>query len=193
MKRVRLNFKGVSEIVGTEEVGLLILLDEGEQNQLSITCDRLMLEQFMVRMSHVPVSDKMLPEILWQTIRTIGNFHFEIIVNDIVDGQYKVFLRNVDTRDEIYMRASDAVLLSYISDVPIYIDAKLMSQQSVPYRKEAKGLSLPVNSLTDEMIVSALDKAIHNEDYELASSLRDEIQRRKKQKEDMDEGKDTTK
>lgn len=193
MKRVRLNFKGVSEIVGTEEVGLLILLDEGEQNQLSITCDRLMLEQFMVRMSHVPVSDKMLPEILWQTIRTIGNFHFEIIVNDIVDGQYKVFLRNVDTQDEIYMRASDAVLLSYISDVPIYIDAKLMSQQSVPYRKEAKGLSLPVNSLTDEMIVSALDKAIHNEDYELASSLRDEIQRRKKQKEDMDEGKDTTK
>lgn len=193
MKRVRLNFKGVSEIVGTEEVGLLILLDEGEQNQLSITCDRLMLEQFMVRMSHVPVSDKMLPEILWQTIRTIGNFHFEIIVNDIVDGQYKVFLRNVDTQDEIYMRASDAVLLSYISDVPIYIDARLMSQQSVPYRKEAKGLSLPVNSLTDEMIVSALDKAIHNEDYELASSLRDEIQRRKKQKEDMDEGKDTTK
>lgn len=193
MKRVRLNFKGVSEIVGTEEVGLLILLDEGEQNQLSITCDRLMLEQFMVRMSHVPVSDKMLPEILWQTIRTIGNFHFEIIVNDIVDGQYKVFLRNVDTRDEIYMRASDAVLLSYISDVPIYIDARLMSQQSVPYRKEAKGLSLPVNSLTDEMIVSALDKAIHNEDYELASSLRDEIQRRKKQKGDTDEGKDTTK
>jgi uncharacterized protein len=193
MKRVRLNFKGVSEIVGTEEVGLLILLDEGEQNQLSITCDRLMLEQFMVRMSHVPVSDKMLPEILWQTIRTIGNFHFEIIVNDIVDGQYKVFLRNVDTQDEIYMRASDAVLLSYISDVPIYIDARLMSQQSVPYRKEAKGLSLPVNSLTDEMIVSALDKAIHNEDYELASSLRDEIQRRKKQKGDTDEGKDTTK
>jgi bifunctional DNase/RNase len=104
-----------------------------------------------------------------------------------------LFLRNVDTRDEIYMRASDAVLLSYISDVPIYIDAKLMSQQSVPYRKEAKGLSLPVNSLTDEMIVSALDKAIHNEDYELASSLRDEIQRRKKQKGDTDEGKDTTK
>ena len=124
----------------------------------------------------------MLPEILWQTIKTIGNFHFEIIVKNIVDGQYKVFLKNVDTQDEICMRASDAVLLSYISDVPIYIDAQLMSQQSVLYNKEAKGLSLPVNSLTDEMIMSALDKAIHNENYELASSLRDEIKRRKKQK-----------
>ena len=161
---------------------MLILLDEGEQRQLSITCDRLMLEQYMVRMSDVPVSDKMLPEILWQTIKTIGNFHFEIIVKNIVDGQYKVFLKNVDTQDEICMRASDAVLLSYISDVPIYIDAQLMSQQSVLYNKEAKGLSLPVNSLTDEMIMSALDKAIHNENYELASSLRDEIKRRKKQK-----------
>ena len=192
MKRVRLKFKGISEIVGTEKVGLLILLDESEQRQLSITCDRLMLEQYMVRISDVPVSDKMLPEILWQTIKTIGNFHFEIIVKNIVDGQYKVLLRNVDTQDEIYMRASDAVLLSYISDVPIYIDAQLMSQQSVLYNKEAKGLSLPVNSLTDEMIMSALDKAIHNENYELASSLRDEIKRRKKQKGYADD-KDITK
>ena len=38
---------------------------------------------------------------------------------------------------------------------------------------------LPVNSISNEMLRSALDKAVKDEDYELASHLRDEMRRRK--------------
>ena len=40
MGRVRLLFKNVSEIVGTKNIGLLIMVDEFQQNQLTIPCDK---------------------------------------------------------------------------------------------------------------------------------------------------------
>jgi protein-arginine kinase activator protein McsA len=39
-------------------------------------------------------------------------------------------------------------------------------------------MSLPINVISDEMLKSALDKAIKDEDYEMASHLRDEMKRR---------------
>ena len=40
-------------------------------------------------------------------------------------------------------------------------------------------MKIPVNALTDEMLSSALAKAVEDENYELATHLRDEINRRK--------------
>ena len=53
-------------------------------------------------------------------------------------------------------------------------------RQSTVYDNGASGVSLPVNTISDEMLQSALDKAIKNENYEMASDLRDEMNRRKK-------------
>ena len=39
-------------------------------------------------------------------------------------------------------------------------------------------MALPVNTITDDMLKSALEKAIQEENYELASHLRDEMKRR---------------
>jgi hypothetical protein len=56
------------------------------------------------------------------------------------------------------------------------------TKQSVDFYEKAKGLSIPVNTISDEMLQSALDKAIKDENYEMASHLRDEINRRKTRK-----------
>ena len=76
------------------------------------------------------------------------------------------------------IRVSDAVLLAQIARLPIYIDRVLMSKQSVPYIKEARGVSIPVNTISTDMLQDALAKAIEEEKYELASHLRDELKRR---------------
>lgn len=65
-------------------------------------------------------------------------------IDDVVDGQYNVTLRNVNTGDAFPLRASDAVLLSYISNIPLYIEDRLMDRQSVVYQKDAKGMSVPI-------------------------------------------------
>lgn len=179
MNKVRLHFQSISEIVGTEEIGLLVLLDEAEQRQLTIACDKHMLYQFGIRIRHLPVVNKLLPEALWQVISTQSDMRFELIITDIIEGQYRALLYNVDTLDPVAMRASDAVLLSYISKIPLYIEEGLMAKQSVEYVKESRGISIPVNTFSDAMLQKALDKAIADENYELASYLRDEIRRRK--------------
>ncbi|WP_238305694.1 hypothetical protein [Hoylesella marshii] len=45
MNKVKLKLKNVSEIMGTEDMGVILLTDEEEQRQLSIVCDKAMLYQ----------------------------------------------------------------------------------------------------------------------------------------------------
>ena len=61
-----------------------------------------------------------------------------------------------------------------------------MKRQSVMYMENSRGVSLPVNTISDKMLQAALDKAIADENYELASHLRDEKKRRQKQNEKTD-------
>ena len=48
----------------------------------------------------------------------------------------------------------------------------------MPHQDDAVGVSIPVNVLSAEMLQKALEKAIADEDYEKASQLRDELNKR---------------
>ena len=133
MKKVRLTIRGVSEIVGTEEIGLIVLVDESLSRQLTIPCDKQMLSQFRLRIGKAPIVGRMLPEVLWHVISTQTDLRFEILINDLIDGQYRAMLYNVETLEPISMRASDAVLLSYISNIPLFVEWGLMEKQSVDF------------------------------------------------------------
>jgi len=179
MSKERLKFKGVSEIVGTENLGLLILTDEAMLRQITVVCDKAIAVQIELRVKRLPVTRIMLPEVLCKILETVGKQRFEIMIDDIDNGQYHTVLNDTYTLDSLLIRTSDAVLLSLVSDIPIYIDSMLMKRQSVPYDRFARGVSLPVNTISDEMLQMALDKAVADENYELASHLRDEQKRRK--------------
>ncbi len=177
--KIKLKFNNVSEIVGNERFGLLTLTDEAETMELLIPCDREMKEQFGLRLAHLPITKALLPEVLWQMVRANTDAGFELIIDDIIDGHYRVLLYNTLTLEPMKVRASDAVLLSLISDIPIYIETSLMARQGTPFNKNATGASLPINILDNKMIEDALAKAIKDENYELASRISEEIKRRK--------------
>lgn len=174
MIKERLFFKGVSEIVGTEDLGLLILVDEHQERQISVVCDKAMAVQIELRIKQMPIVDIMLPEVLCRLMNIKGNANYELLIDNLVEGQYRTYICNNETGERKMLRASDAVLLSLVGNVPLYIETKLMKRQSVLYRENSKGVSLPVNTISDEMLQTALDKAILEENYELASRLRDE-------------------
>lgn len=174
MAKERLFFKGVSEIVGTDNLGLLILTDVKGEKQISIVCDKSMALQVELRVKRVPVVDVMLPEVFWKLINMNGNIELELFIDSLVEGQYRTFICNNQTGMKILIRASDAVLLSLVGNIPLFIEENLMRRQAVIYREKSKGVSLPVNTISDDMLQTALEKAIAEENYELASRLRDE-------------------
>lgn len=178
MNKVRLLFKGITEIVGADHMGLILLTDVQEKREVSIVCDQQMAFLFAARIGHAPIVQKMLPEVLWQIVKEKTDASMEIIINDVNQGQYNALLYNTETFDYYPMRASDAVLLAYISGMPLYMEAGLMARQSVPFENGAMGISLPLNALSNKMLESAMQKAIDTENYELASQLRDEKKRR---------------
>jgi hypothetical protein len=180
--RVRLIFKSVSEIVGSDNIGLLVLTDSDGQRQVAVPCDDRTLNEFRMRMDHNPMSNKLLPEVLWNVLQWQTDLRLEVHIDLLREGKYQAVLSNEETMDMVPISATDGILLSYVTrgDIPIMMDKALFMRQSTPYDSGAIGVSLPVNTISDEMLRNAMDRAIENENYEMASHLRDEINRRKK-------------
>ena len=178
MERVRLIVKDVLGILNGEGVALMTLTDEEESRQISIICDRDITYQSELRIRKMRDTSVFMPEALCAFVRQKGGSPMEIFIHGIADGQYKVVLTSQDIEHPVPIRASDAVLLSISTDVPIYMDARLMMRQSVPYHAGEAGVPLPVNILSHDMLQKALNQAVEEENYELASHLRDEMNKR---------------
>lgn len=179
--KVRLIFRSVSEIIGESKVGLLVLTDSDEQRQIVVPCDQDMLEEFGKRMEEMPNTGKALPEVLWNVLQWQSGLRFEIHVDTLYEGSYQAMLSNIDTLDDVPISMPDAVLLSFVSkgEVPLLMDETLFRRQSTVYIPESLGVELPVNTISDEMLEEALNRAIEIENYEVASHLRDELMKRK--------------
>lgn len=184
MRKLRLVFQGISEILEGPELALIVLTDQMNERQISIVCDKHMEYQFGLRLSKQARTDRLLPEVLTNVVKTQGGMRFEILISDVIDGEYRCMLVNETTFESVPMRASDAILFAMVSNSPIYIEYNLMMRQSVRYSADPHGMAIPINALSDSMLKQALDKAVANENYELASSLRDEIKKRNEAKDD---------
>ncbi|MBS7399820.1 UvrB/UvrC motif-containing protein [Hallella sp.] len=182
MTKIALTFKSVSEIQGVDDIGLLVLVDEKCERQLAVPCEKSLFEAFKKRMTNAVSTAKMLPEVLWKLVESqVGN-RMEAFIDSVKNGQYGAVLIDNDNFAELPIYACDAILLSLISKgkVTVTIDKTLFLKQSTPFSRNSKGVSLPLNTITDKMLDAALQRAINNEDYEVASYLRDEINKRNK-------------
>jgi len=180
MKRVQLFYRDISEIIGSGGCSVARLVDSDEQRAISIICDKVMTEQMAIRYNRQPAREQMLPEVLLSMLQAEGKGRLELLITDILDGQYFVTL--IDTLNYVVrrIRMSDALLLHYIAQVPIYIEDGLMDRQSSPYHSNTQGISIPINALDTVRLNKELQRAITEEDYRLASLLHQEIQRRNK-------------
>jgi len=176
MERTLLRFESLQQVVGNQSLAVILLTDEPRLRAISVVCDEMMMQQIAFRMNHPDLCKAMLPEVLTRLLP----FGLEMMIVGIFDGQYQVMLMDVDHGISERIRMSDAVLLSIVSQTPLYIEEGLMAKQCSPFDEEAKGVAIPINTMATPQLRSALEQAVEEENYELASQLRDEINRRKK-------------
>lgn len=177
MKRTRLRFKSIQQIVGDDKLSVTVLTDDDCRRALSVVCDESMTRQILLRLQSPRFCNTLLPEVL---LAMLAGHEYEMMIFGIHDGQYQVELSDCDNNRSVRIRMSDAVLLTMITnDIPLYIEESLMNQQSVPFNPDATGIAIPINTMDNQRLNDALQHAIDEENYELASHLRDEINRRK--------------
>lgn len=77
-------------------------------------------------------------------------------------------------------RTSDAVALALRYRCPMYVTEDVIESEHLHEMGEGK-FSVPITSVSLQMLEEALALAVEKEDYEQASHLRDEIRRRKEE------------
>ena len=176
MHRTLLRFENLQQIVGGDDLSVILLTDEARQRALSVVCDADMTRQLLIRLrGSRDICRTMLPEVLLKMLHS----SYEMLIVGVYDGQYQVMMMDTASGESRRIRMSDAVLLSMISHIPLYIEDRLMKQQSVAFDEHATGVAIPINSMETERLKIALKNAVEEENYELASQLRDELKRRK--------------
>ena len=177
MHRILLRFENLQQMMDNEEMSVILLTDEARKRTIPIVCDADTTRQLLLRLQgNREESRAMLPEALLQLLPS----SYEMLIAGVFDGQYQVVLMDTMNGNSVRIRIGDAVLLSIISHIPLYIEERLMSRQGVPFDEKARGVQIPINTLDKARLQVALDHAVEDENYELASQLRDEINRRRK-------------
>lgn len=72
---------------------------------------------------------------------------------------------------------ADATVAALETKSPIYVQNQLFERQtSLP--QSGNSMALPITAMGDSLLVQALESAVEEENYELATLLRDELKRR---------------
>lgn len=180
MSKIKLLYYGISEVASGNGMAILQLSDESYSRMISLVCDNIMKYQIILRFKTDKLPNKLLPEVLLNILGdNVEIDRFMIDVTGVTDGEYIAMINDTLTNNVYPIRFSDAVLLSIICNISIFMDEKLFEQQSVPFTSSSSSLAIPINVLDTERLKQELQKAVAVENYELASQIKNELNRRK--------------
>ena len=102
-----------------------------------------------------------------------------VTISKIDDGTFysNMLFRQGEELREVDARTSDAVAIAQRMGAPIYIDEELLERVSI---RDVKGgaISIPIMVADIETLRSVLDRAVKEENYELAMKIKEEIDAR---------------
>lgn len=179
-RRVKLYIDNIAEIAGNTDIAILAMTDELKTRIISIVCEMKVGLAIKMRLEKRREVENQLPEVVAKMLKAKGADSYEMIINGIEEGQYKTVIHDNASDDYFDVRISDGILLAMATSMPIYIEEELMNRQAVAYRPAQRGMSVPVNIITVPMLEESLQKAIDDENYEIAAKLHEELERRKK-------------
>lgn len=166
----------------------LLLKEVGGERQLPIIIGPSEAQAITFKLNNVNSTRPLTHDLFASTLTEFSISISEVLIYKVRDGlfySYIFFQKDGDTI-QLDSRTSDAISLALRFDAPIYIFDEILAEECV---------KLPITPITesdgaDQEIITEkklsrlkedLDAAIKAEDYEKASKIRDELERRKKQ------------
>ncbi len=122
---VKLFFNGIGHVYGDENTVFLFLQEENGMQFLSVPTD---VETINSIKKYVAAGEKnkdTLPAVMWKLLMQNDDRLLQIKIDSIENGMCKCSLFDMFSRHTYELQPSDAVLLSIISRMPIYIEHSL--------------------------------------------------------------------
>lgn len=176
--RVRLKVLGLSKGTMHENMYILLLQEWGGERKIPIIIGQMEAQAIALKTRHVPLERPMVQDLFKRLTDAFNITLKDIYIYKVDNGVYYSYLEleqdGIET--DIDARSSDAIALALTYGCPIYTSETLMRSQYM--RVNGSALSIPINTLDVQALREALDRAVKDENYELASLLRDEINKR---------------
>ncbi|MBK9290532.1 MAG: bifunctional nuclease family protein [Bacteroidetes bacterium] len=190
MQKVRLEIVRMTYSQSQSGAYALILGEVGGTRRLPIIIGGFEAQAIALGLERIRQKRPLTHDLFMNFARFYGIELVEVVINKFREGVFFAILRceKDGVISEIDARTSDAVALALRFQCPIYTYESILKEAGIVMDDEGSNIE-PEESGEDDSPFSnyllseleeLLQKAIENEEYERASQIRDEIQRRKK-------------
>ena len=198
MKTVQLSIIGLTYSQTQNNAYALLLGEEEGPRRLPIVIGAFEAQSIAIALEKDILPPRPLTHDLFKNFAELFKINItEIIIYNLVEGIFfaKLICEHEGKEIEIDSRTSDAIALAIRFDCPIYTyefvlssagiildddDIEETSEEVTPELNVEEISQSPIERMSVKELKSQLKDAIDNEDYENASRLRDEINKRKK-------------
>ena len=192
MDYIQVDIIGLSTSPSSGGAYALVLGETGGNRRLPIIIGAFEAQAIALELEKIQPPRPMTHDLLRNLFDALGAEVTDIAIDDLREGTFFAKVRYVYDDDEAQLdaRPSDAVALAVRTDAPIFVSAEVMEEAGIPAddedevpseapRRQRSAKSGGGGASRLERIEGQLQKAIDEEDYEMAAKLRDEIARMK--------------
>lgn len=185
MKEIKLEIHDMSTVLRPGKAYALVLQEEGLRGRkIAVIIGEAEAQSIKAAYMCSKTDRPLVYEMMRNLLRSTKVKMEKAVIYDVTDGIYSAWLygENPDgKRFKIDSRTTDAIGLSCYMDFPIYIYEPILEREKIRNESEEDfSYMVSMNNVDMSMLKLTLETAIEIEDYELASIIRDEIERRER-------------
>ena len=194
MEKIKLEIAGLSYSQTQSGAYALVLAESGGKRQLPIIIGGFEAQAIAIELEKMTPTRPLTHDLFKNFAQSFSINVTEIVIYNLVEGIFysKLICERDGQVTEIDARTSDAIAIGVRFNCPIYTFESILSSAGIMMddnqEKEDDDFNIEeelekategsLGSYTVEELEVQLSEAIENEDYELASRIRDEINRR---------------
>lgn len=190
MIKIELDIKGMTVSQSQHNSYALVLGEVNGLRRLPIIIGAFEAQAIALELERMRPSRPLTHDLFRNFADAYGIAIHEVIINKFAEGIFHALLICNDgvSLKEIDSRTSDAIALALRFNCPIYTYEHILAQAGITFEEESEEAepgaevveqTSEFTSLSDEDLDEELKKAITDEDYERASMIRDEMNKRK--------------
>lgn len=178
MEKIELEIAEIITRKATDMTLMMMLREKHGTRSLPVMIGLIEAQSIAMTVLNVKLPRPGIYDLYLKTISSLDVTIDSVYIYKIEDGVFYscIYVEREGNIHYVDARTSDAVALAQRAGAPIYVDRDLFERHCA-YR-DGNSFSFPITTASVEVLREAMQRAIENEEYELAAKLRDELKSR---------------